>query len=109
MSSTNKNSNFSTPREMRDHKINRGIFLFILIILGIHILCALNTTYDGYSLEKIGGKKHISQETVIQYFGLIPVWVSNIFYAMYIVYGILLVYGVTGIIGTAKRSASKEE
>lgn len=103
MNEHTKDEIFSTPKELRIHKINRVIFLFVLIVAGIHILCALNTTYNGYSLAQIGGRSYINRHTNILYFGIIPVWVSNIFYVIYIVYGILFIYGVTGIIGMTKR------
>lgn len=98
----------SASKELKWHKINRGVFLFMLIVVGIHILCALNTTYNGYSLMQIGGKSHVTRKTEIQYFGLFPVWISNIFYVLYVVYGILLIYSTTGMIAHVKRNTEKE-
>lgn len=107
MENNNKRGSVYTPKELRYRKINRALFLVVLIVIGAHIICAINTTYNGHSLEQIGGKKYIDEGTIIQYFGLIPIWVSNIFYAIYVTYGILLVYGVTGLIGAPLKKAVK--
>lgn len=97
------NAVFSTPKALRAHKINRLIFLFVLIVIGFHILCSLNTTYDGYSLAELGGRRYLHKHTNVQYFGVIPVWISNMFYGLYVVYGIMIVYSTTGMIAKTNK------
>lgn len=93
-------------RKIKKEQLRNLPIIFLVCIIFLHVLFTLNKTYNGLSREQIS--RYIDAQTVIMYFGVIPLWVHNLFYVIYFFYALWFAVWLKNKMGIIEKTTKQE-